>query len=166
MFVFADLVPKVEHHLAKEPFLRNDVAVVRLDEEFAELLVFGFGEVQNLIIDGIDKILPRILRTVDVDLIIGGILAIKTNRHILPIEAALERAIHGEQRLVAGVHRSENVQVRRELQLAFANFAFVICPDFFQDGFFLKPFRKVAICIYGILRETIILNSMQRSPII
>ena len=45
MFVFADLAPKVEHHLAEEAFLRNDVAVVGFDKEFAELLVFGLGEV-------------------------------------------------------------------------------------------------------------------------
>ena len=147
MLVFADLVPKVEHHLAKEPFFRNDVAVVRLDEEFAELLVFGFGEVQNLIIDGFDKILPRILRTVDVDLIIGGILAFKTDRHILPVKAALECAVHGEQRLVAGVHGGENVQVRRELELTVANFSFVVAPNGFQNGIFFKPCREIAICI-------------------
>ena len=55
MFVFADLVPKVEHHLAEEAFLRNDIAAIGLDEEFAELLVFGFGKGQNLFIDGFDE---------------------------------------------------------------------------------------------------------------
>ena len=61
MFVLADFVPKVEHHLAEEPFLRNDIAAIGLDKEFAELLVFGFGEILNLFVDGFDKIFPEII---------------------------------------------------------------------------------------------------------
>jgi len=69
----------------------------------------------------------------------------------MAILAALERAVHREEALVGGVHRGEDVEVGRKLQLAVAD-AFV---SLSEDAAGLKVIPQVFVRFDGVLGDVI-----------
>ena len=109
--ILEDAIPKIEHHLVHK-HIQVDLLVRRPSEEVTKLLVFRTRCLEDLLVNHFKEIPPAVMRrgvNFNLPLLFGMIL----NRHIVPIPATLERAVHREQRLIARVHRCTNVEVVR-----------------------------------------------------
>ena len=110
VFVFADVAPQEENHLADEVLFGH----VAVDEERAHLLVLRIGEIADHGVGAFQEIQPAVLFSADGDGDGGRLRIIVVDREILPFPTAFEGGVEREERLVRRVHGGEDGEVRRE----------------------------------------------------